>query len=230
MTQTVDVFDHLANVAQIVRKCPTNTLRHAYVRAMRDWCRQTQWLRANIFGATVVDDQQYSLGNDPHLDIVGIYAIQATWTPSGGNTQTWGLRVGNPATWNPNVSTGQPLAYAYVPEAQFALVPVPNEVYNLVVNVVLAPKEGAVNVPQAPLQKYSTVFEAGALAYLYELPDMPWSNPQMSLIKARAFQAGVANGKADVQRLYQIGAQRASPRALANFSNRGYASIFWGYP
>lgn len=227
MTTTADVFDYLANVAQIVRKCPTPTLRHAYVRAMRDWCRQTQWLRTNVLGVTVADVAQYALGNDPHLDIVGIFSMSATWTPAGGNPQTWNLPPSDSGMWNRNVSTGQPNIYSYVPEAQFALYPTPNDVFNLAITVILAPKEGAVNVPMAPLQKYSTVFEAGALAYLYELPGMPWTDRQMALVKAKAFQAGIANGKADAQRNYQTGAQRATPRRLANFNNRGPAYWRW---
>jgi hypothetical protein len=230
MTQTVDVFDYLSNIAQIVRKCPTQTLRHAYVRAMRNWCRQTQWLRANIAGPTVPDVQQYELGNDPQLDIVGIYgSIQGTWTPAGGNAQMWDLPPSDPATWDANVSTGQPLRYAYVPEAQFAVYPTPDDIYDLLITLILTPKEGAVNVPIAPLQKYSTVFEAGALGYLYEVPGMPWTNLQMSQVKLREFQAGVNNGKADAQRNYQTGAMRAKPRSLANFNNRGSVTLYLGY-
>ncbi len=227
---TVDVNDYLANVAQIVRKCPTVTLRHAYMRAFREWCQQTQWLRTNVPGVTTIDQQQYELGNDPDLDIVGIYAMQATWTPAGGNPQIWGLPPSDSGNWDPNVSTGQPLRYAYVPEAQFALYPIPDQVYDLSVTVILSPKEAAVNVPEAPLIKYSNDIEAGALAYLYEIPGMPWSNAQMSLLKMRAFQAGISNGKAEAQRNYNVGAMRVRPRSLANFNNRGYATLggYWG--
>lgn len=221
----VDVNDYLANVAQIVRKVPSVTLRHAYMRAFREWCQQTQWLRTNVAGVTVADQQQYDLGNDPDLDIIGIFAMQASWQPTGGNLQTWGLPPSDSGNWNPNVTTGQPLRYAYVPEAQFALYPIPDQEYTLSVTAILSPKEAAVNVPLAPLIKYSNDIEAGALAYLYEIPGMPWSSAQMSLVKMKMFQAGINNGKAEAQRSYNTGAMRARPVSLANFNNRGYATL-----
>ena len=224
---TVNVNDYLANVAQVARKCPTVTLRHAYMRAYREWCQQTQWLRANIAGPTVADVQQYDLGGDPQLDIINIFAIQATWTPAGGNPQIWNLVVSDPGTWNANVSTGQPLRYAYVPEAQFAVYPTPDNIYDLVITLVLSPKEAAVNVPLAPLIKYSNDIEAGALEYLLRLPGMPWTDKVEAEARGRAFRAGIANGKADAQRNYQIGAVR--PRQLANFNNRGNATLVRGY-
>ncbi len=209
----VDVNDYLANIAQIARRCPTVTLRHAYVRAYREWCQQTQWLKTNIPGATTVGVPQYSLGNDPNLDIIGIYAMQATFTPNGGNPQTWALGPNNSSGWNPNVAqSSQPQQYQYVPEAQFALWPIPSTVIQLGITVILTPKEAAVNVPQSPLQKYSNDFEAGALAYLLMVPGQPWSNPSAAQVYKREFSAGISNGKAEAQRSYNTGAQRATPR------------------
>lgn len=216
----VDVFDQLANVAQIVRKCPTVTLRRAYVRALRDWCMQTQWLRTNVAGVTVADQAQYTLGNDPNLDIIGIYAMQASQV-LGGTRQYWTLPPGDSGFWNANVVAGQPVRYCYVPEDQFALNPTPNAVFDLTITVILQPKDGTVNVPEAPLLKYSNDIEAGALAYLLNIPGMPWSNPQAAAMYAREFKSGISNGKAEVQRQYNTGAQRAKPRAFVVGSSYG---------
>jgi hypothetical protein len=224
----VDVNDYLANIAQIARKCPTVTLRRAYMRAYREWCQQTQWLRTNIPGATVVDEPQYALGNDPNLDIIGIFAIQATFTPTGGNPQTWGLGPSDSNTWNPNVSAGpQPTQYQYVPEAQFAVWPTPSTVIALNVTAIIAPKESAVNVPQSPLQKYSNDIEAGALEYLLMLPGMPWSNPQLAVMHGKAFRSGISNGKAEAQRGYNVGPGRARPRQF--ITPRGVGGLWTSY-
>jgi len=223
----VNVNDYLANVAQIARKCPTNTLRHAYMRAFREWCQQTQWLKTNVPGSTVVGQQQYTLGNDPNLDIIGIYALQATFTPAGGAPQTWGLAPTDSNTWNPNVAPSpQPNQYQYVPEAQFAIWPTPSTVIALVATVIITPKEDAVNIPQAPLQKYSNDIEAGALAYLLMLPGQPWSNPAAAQVYKREFQSGISNGKAEVQRGYNTGPGRARPRMIVTPRNSG---IWAGY-
>jgi hypothetical protein len=229
MTQLVDVSSYLANVGQVVRKCPTTTLRHAYMRAYREWCQQTQWLRTNVPGVTVEGQQQYSLGDDPNLDIFGIFAMQGSLSPAPGvpgNVQYFRIDVSNSANWSPNIQSGQPgqpQRYAYIPEAQFALDPIPQQEYGLNITVILAPNEAAVNVPFAPLQKYSNDIEAGALEYLLALPGMPWTDKAMSGIKGKEFRSGISNGKAEAQRMYNTGAQRAQPRAFGAF-NRGWYS------
>jgi hypothetical protein len=207
----VDVNDQLANVAQIVRKCPTVTLRRAYVRALREWCQQTQWLRTNVIGATVAEQAQYSLGNDANLDIIGIYAMQASQV-RGNTRQYWTLPPTDSGFWNANVVPGQPVRYCYVPEDQFALNPTPNDVFDLTITTILQPKDGSVNIPEAPLLKYSNEIEAGALAYLLMIPGMPWSNPTIAQGYSREFRSGISNGKAEAQRQFNIGAQRAKPR------------------
>lgn len=207
----IDVFDQLANISQICRKCPTPTLRRAYVRALREWCQETEWLRTNLAGATVAGTRQYALGNDPQLEIVAIKAMQGTQSQSQG-IQYWPIVTSDSGQWDPNMTQGMPVRYQYVPEAQFALDPVPKLAYGLLVTVVLQPKEGAVNVPEAPLIKYSNEIEAGALQYLLNIPGQPWSNPAIAANYGREFRSGISNGKAEVQRNFNTGSQRARPR------------------
>jgi hypothetical protein len=211
----VDVNQYLANVAQKVRKCPTPTLRHAYMRAYREWCQQTQWLRTNIDGATVVDQRQYSLGQAPGLDVIGIYAMQGSQNPGNG-IKYWPIVKSDSEYWDPNLSinpaTTQPIRYAYIPEGQFALDPIPKGIFGLTVTAIVTPSEDSVNVPLEPLIKYSNDIEAGALAYLYDINDQPWTNPGLALKNDRIFASGVSNGKAEVQRNYNTGSQRARPR------------------
>lgn len=209
----VNVNDQLVNIAQIVRRCPTATLRRAYVHAMQQWCRETQWLRLAVPGATVIGNQVYSLGSDPYLDIVGVRAMQGSYNPGNG-PQYWPIYPSDPTSWDPNSPPGQPTRFAYVPEGQFALNLIPDAVYPLLVTVIAQPKDGAVQVPAAPLVKYSSVFEAGALAYLMVLPDQPWTNPIEAAKQAREFRSGVSNGKTEVQREFNTGSLRVRPRGF----------------
>lgn len=211
MTTFVNVFDQLPNVAQIVRGCPSVTLRRAYVRAMRDWCAQTQWLRITVAGATEANTVLYDLGSDPLLEIVGLYAVSGS-NPALNPPNSWPLSMSNPSDWNPLISPGQPLRAAYTPEGQMALNPTPDGVYNMVYNAIVQPKDGVVQVPAQPLKKYSTYMEAGALAYLLAMKDTPWFNPGEATKKQREFGAGISNGKAEVQRNYNTGSQRAVRR------------------
>jgi len=208
---TVNANDQLVNIAQICRKAPTATLRRAFVRALREWCQQTQWLLMTLQGSTVANQQQYSLGDDPQLDIIGVKAISASQTGPTG-IQTWPLVASDSTTWDPNMPAGLPTKYCYIPEAQFALQPIPSLVFGLTLTIILQPKEDAVNIPQAPLMKYSNEIEAGALAYLLAVPGQPWSNPAEAARREREFRAGISNGKADAQRAFNVGPQRARPR------------------
>ncbi len=207
----VDTFDQLVNIAQIVRKCPTITLRRAYVRALREWCQQTQWLRTNIAGATTVNTRQYALGNDPDFDICGIFAMQGQQSQSQG-IQYWSIIPSDSGQWDPNMVPGMPVRFQYVAEAQFAVDPLPAQVYGLLMTLILEPKEGAQKIPASPLIKYSNEVEAGALAYLFDIPGQPWTNPMQAMKYARIFSAGISNGKAEAQRNYNVGSQRARPR------------------
>ncbi len=207
----VNVFDQLPNVAQIVRGCPTPTLRRAYVRAMRDWCAQSRWLRVNAAGSTVANVAQYNLGDDPLVEIIAIYAMSGQ-DNSFSPPQQWVILASDPGKWNPAIGIGQPLRYAYVPEGQMALNPTPDGVYGITYTAALQPKDGVTQVPLDPLKKYGTNIEAGALAYLLSMKDTPWYNPTDAAKKQREFDAGIANAKAEVARNFNTGSQRASVR------------------
>lgn len=213
--QLVDAFDQLANIAQICQKTPTITLRRAYVRAMREWAQQSHWLRESVAGATVAGQRLYSLGSDPYLDIVGVQAVQASQNPPTG-IQYWSVCASDPTMWDPNLSTNQivrqPVRYAYIPEGQIAFDPIPNDVYNVLITIIVQPKEGATMIPAAPLVKYSNEIEAGALAYLFNIPGQKWTSPQMAAMYAKQFQSGISNAKAEEQRAYNVGSMRARPR------------------
>lgn len=212
---TVNVFDQLVNIAQIARKCPTITLSRAYVRAYRDFCSQTQWLTVQVTGAATPNVAEYSLGTDPYVDIIGIKGMQGQLVNGDGSTQYWPINPANPAGFDPNYQPTLSGQYAYVPQSQFVLFPTPGtQVFSVLVSAIVTPKEGATQVPSAPLVTYSNEIEAGALAYLFDIPGMPWTSPVMAVKYGKIFAAGIANAKSEVQRNFNTGSQRALPRSF----------------
>ncbi len=211
---TVDVREQLVNVAQKVRKCPTITLMRAYNRAYRDFCSQSLWLTVQIPGATTINVPEYNLGTDPYVDIIGIKGMSGSLTNGDGSIQSWTINPADPSGFDPNYQPSLSQAYAYVPQAQFVLFPTPNQVFQVLVSAIVTPKEGAVQVPSAPLVTFSNEIEAGALAYLLEIPGMPWTSPVLAEKNARIFKSGISNAKAEVQRNFNTGSQRARPRAF----------------
>jgi hypothetical protein len=213
MTSLVNVFDQLAPIALIARRCPSMTLRRAYVKSMRDWCAETRWLRVNIAGATVADQQTYSLGSDVYTEIIAIAAMSGT-DNSGMVPQQFPITPADSTTWNPNVDTMRPRFYAYIPEGQFALYQIPDKVYSLTVTAVIQPKDEVAQIPSEPLKKYSTGIEAGALMHLLRIPGQPWTDLAASQKYENIWNTAVSNGKAEVQRNFNSGAMRIKPRAF----------------
>lgn len=197
------VLDVIADVAQIVRKAPNTTLIGAYVRAARKFCRETRWFRSTLEGQTAANTRLYSLGSDTHLEVLGLRAASAA--RQAGDRKAWPLVVSATSGWNPNKQAGRPQAYAYVPEAQLALDPVPDAVYNLTLTLVLQPKAGVTAIPEELLVKWDQVLQDGALAYLLGIPGQPWTNPAQAELQRRRFQAGINNARADEQREFNAG-------------------------
>ena len=199
----VAVMDVIADVAQLVRQAPNATLIGAYIRAARKFCRESRWYRASLPGVTTANTRLYSLGSDPYLEVLGVRAVSAQ--RQSGDTKIWPLGVGDTSQWDPNAQAGRPRLYAYVPEGQMALHPTPDDAYSLNITLVLQPKTGVNVVPEELLVKWDQVLQAGALAYLYALNDMPWTDPRQADLQARVFQSGINNARVDEQREYNAG-------------------------
>ena len=158
----IQVLDVMSQVSQICRECPNTVLIQAYVDAARVFCNRSRWLKATITGATVVDKRTYSLGSDPYNEIFGISGIDIE--EAVDDTHPLTERVSS--KWDTNVENGVPELYQYVPEAQLALHPKPDAVYNLTIGLVLQPKSGVNSIDDSLLVSWEYALQAGALAYL----------------------------------------------------------------
>ncbi len=211
------IIDLVPEVGQFVRKCPQTMLVRAYLRAMREFCAQSRWLRVaatlnTIDELTTVGVSTYMLDSgDATLEIVGVRDVK-------------GFEVGSPTNWwpiKPRDSTlfaptgnGQPTRYAYVPEGSIELWQTPDKAYGVGIVAAVQPVLTATAAPDALLAKWKQVIEAGALAYLYETPRVAWNNLTMADNKRKLFMAGIANAKGDEQRGFNQGAVRVRPRRI----------------
>lgn len=213
MASVTPIDELLPLIAATVRRCPTTLLRRAYLDAARELCQQSQWLRMTVQGNLVSGVREYSLGNDDHVEVVNIGPVSGQQDPSNG-IQFWPIVVSDPTMWDPNLLPGQPVRYAYIPEGNVAFDPVPSQAFGVTVSLIVQPRLGQTVIPTSLISKWDNELRSGALGYLCGIPGEPWTDPIKAEKYDREFSSGIANAKADAQRRYNTGAQRARPRAF----------------
>jgi hypothetical protein len=203
-----EIVTLLQRVAQQVRRCPEPTLIQAYRDAARQFCLESRWLRRTIEPvATEADVSQYALipgSAYADLEVVSVRTVVCN-NLNGTPQSQWRINPTDPTTWNPSVQPGEPQTYAYVPESELAVFPAPDGVYELTVVACMQPVIDATVIPDDLVRKWDRQLSAGAMAYLYEIPDQPWSDPRKAGTNRIAFQAAINNAKADEQRAYNMG-------------------------
>jgi hypothetical protein len=214
---TTDVIDLVPEVGQFVRRCPTLTLTRAYLRAARNFCAQTRWLRADatLNGSTdtIANQMTYALQiTDATLEIVGVRDVKANQV--GLPLNAWIIKPLDKTLFSPWVGPGSPTKYAYIPDAQIAFFPTPEKAYTMTITVAVQPVRTATALPNELITKWKEVIEAGALEYLFGIPGQKWSDANRAIFFGKTFRAGINNAKGDEQRGYNQGPVRARPRQI----------------
>jgi hypothetical protein len=207
----MNITQALQSVAQIAQRCPTPTLTKAYLDTLRDFCGQSRWLRETITVTTAADDPDYDLVSaDPDLEVIGIRRIVGA-TSAGKQFKLDPLAK---ELWPLNARSGRPRVHTYTPEASFALFPTPDAVYTMTVTAQMQPKQTATTLPDALESKWGRALVDGALGYLLDIQDQPWTNHGQADVRRRAFRSAINNAKADEQRDYNQGSVMVRQRAF----------------
>lgn len=207
-----EVINLIRDVAQKIRPCPRETMLNAYVRAARQFCGESRWYRVNLDAATTANQQLYSLGSDPWIEIIDVPFVSMVTNP-GVNQANIVPLVNQPSNaFNPNIESDTPIWYSYIPEAQIAFSPIPDNAYPVSMTLVCQPRDGVTEIPDELLVKWRLAFEDGALAYLYGLVGEPFADPRLAMLYESKFRSAINNGKANVAMGFQSGSQRATPR------------------
>jgi len=215
----------LTEVLTKVRSCPQITAQNAYVRAVREWCRQTQWYAVNVSATLATDLDIYDVNQLGDLEALNVESVSLQQFPLDTGIVPIALTRTDPSMIVPNTTASTPYRFAYLPEGAIQFFPVPDKDYPVTVRIICQPTYGAVSVPDELLVKWRTAFDAGALAYLFGLLGEPWGDANQEMLYRREFAARVNDGKADKQRGYVVGSVRATPRP---FVTRGFGFSFRG--
>lgn len=201
------VADLTPAVGVKVKGCPRPVLQYAYVRAARQLCGESRWLRTSLEATLTVGQQQYDISpdSDALLEVVDVFDGQLTTIVNGVNDRIVPLGKSDGADFDANADAGQPARFMYVPEAEIAFDRPPDKAYQVAFTLVVQPQNGVQDIPAALINKWQRAIEAGALEYLFSLVGQPWANRAESEKYGAVFRAGIANAKADAERGYQSG-------------------------
>lgn len=185
-----------------IRGCPNPTMAYALMRAAREFCQATLFIRRVVTFQTVAGVDQYVLtpatcqGLNPSEEVIGLrhWQIQG---PSGiqPGTFPYGTQV------NPNLSNAQPLGINYIPEGVVQFTPTPNQAYTVMPEVVVQPVYGSVWIPDELMRKFDRALGYGALAWIHgqggnQAGDQnPYYNEQKSAKNAEMFNAEIMRGR-----------------------------------
>lgn len=208
----IDVMTVLPDVAQICKRAPDGTLIGAYIRAVRKWCHESRWYRANVPGSVDPSSQLYSLGSDPVLEIIDVPAAAVNCPKAGGAPNWLPIFPSDSTKWPMTATPGRPQLFQYVPEGQIAVWPIPDQAYEVRVTVALQPKSGQTQIDDVLLRKWDQAFQAGALGFLHDMKGEPWYDAQAADRGRKALQSAINNARADVARGFTTGSRRATPR------------------
>lgn len=199
------------DLAARMRQVGTPIVNAAYMRACRDFCMHSLWLRRNIAAAAVTVNQPlYNFGSDATLEVLQV--------PAGAIQQqngTWiDIFPADQSTFDPNMKADLPMWYSYVPENMLVLYPTPNFAYNLKVTLICQTAINATAVPNDLINKFNLYLEEGAMSYLYLMDKEPWFNPQLAEKAEQKFWEGIGMARSWKDKGNQMSSLRATPRAF----------------
>jgi hypothetical protein len=197
------------DVAALIKEAPVPIVQQAYMRAAREFCARSMYLRRQIAQATLtVNQPEYNFGSDTNLEVIGVAAAEIQQQ----NTTWVNLRPTDQAYYDPNMKTDIPNWYSYLPEGMIVFYPTPNYAYGAKVSLICQPSLASQVIPNDLLNKFNTYIEAGALEFLYSMENESWGNGQKSMEWRGKFWEGIGLARTWKDKGFQQASVRATPR------------------
>ena len=198
----------LPEIARLSKDVPEPTQTDALLRAARQFCFET-WFVNRLLSITC--EQYVSLYQLPvdagEEEIIFVQYASVTQLPNGGTLPMYPTPI-----TNPNNRPQLPRNWAFVQPSAINLIPKPDKAYPVQVMVIIQPTATATTLPTELFKDYARTIGYGALAWIYAMPGEVWTNPAGADRMARAFAAGINNGKTQALRRSLPGITRATPR------------------
>jgi hypothetical protein len=188
----------------ICRTCPMQVLVQAYVRAARQLCNKSHWLLASVAGVATVADPLYTFGTDPFTEVIGVKSVAINEDLLGLDFEP--ITESSSGGWDTTRADDVPEFYTYVPEGMIALYPTPDLAYPLRTIIEVQPKRDAVSIDETLVVSWDYALQAGALAWLLDLPRTPWMDKNEANKQFLIFRGQMNQATSSAQRGYNAGA------------------------
>lgn len=200
------IQDVVAEIRTHAKSCPDFTLERAVRRALREFCRESWYYQRTLKLDAVANQTAYHLELNTDQEVVGILSCMYKELPLF-SARPEDYRVG---------MYGEPGLFQFEPPSYLLVSPVPtqNEVEAFKVRLVLQPKESSDDVPEEIYRQFKLVLEAGALSFIYSMPEELWSNAPMAAEMERQFRIGCFNAKRLRHRGHTSGSMQIRPRGF----------------
>lgn len=160
-------------VTMHIRNCPTPAITDALLRAAREFCDETRYVRESIVLDVVADQPLYTLEPEvlDYCEVCGVRAVEVDGIPLVSEVQE-GISHDEGGTdfWN------------YEPPDQLRLFDPPkaDRDEGLKVRLILQPKEDATEIPDIVLRRYRNTIAHGAIYWLASMTKAAWSDPVLA--------------------------------------------------
>lgn len=206
-----------------VEGCPVPTMIQQLRWALREFCKESRFLREST--AFVVNPYQQIYPLTPTLTDTRMVEIDAV-TVDGEPLDPTGPKEVKPSSsassgaYIPDDGSGdeasvtQPGAvthYWMEPPADLVLWPLPNKASAGAVSMILDMLPSATTIPDAIERKYADAISYGALHRLYLMPKKPWSDPQMAAYYDGAFRRQILEAQSEASRQHRRRNYRVKP-------------------
>jgi len=154
-----------------------------------EFCQKTRFWRAELDGFyTITDDEEYEIDVPSDSTVADILVIKVNNNELTPKTQDEVEELYSPSSdWRE--SSGIP-RYFFLRNPSIAVfVPIPNAAYPIRITVALKPTQAAQGVDEIIFEEHKDTIVHGVLAYLMQMPEKTWSNPNLSVFHDGKFES-----------------------------------------
>jgi len=182
--------------------CPRSLIAEAVRQKAIEFCTKSRFWRKELDGFyTVVSDSEYEITTPVDSTISDLLVVKVNGKTLEPKTQDE-LESSYGSEWRD--STGEPKFFFMKDMATVILVPCPDAVYPVRILAALKPTQVAQGIDEIIFEEYKSVITHGALAYLQQMPEKTWSNPNMSIFYQGLFDSDVLEAKLKAEKGYAL--------------------------